>query len=68
MEAVNEMQKMLHCHINLVSISILYYTGTQGSSHTGREWSAPTTTQQFLAPLRLVLPPLTEGKKCWNAM
>ena len=35
----------------------------QGSPHTGREWSAPTTTQHFLPPLRLVLPPLTEGKK-----
>ena len=34
------------------------------SPHTGRKWSAQTTTQQFLPPLRLVLPPLTESKKC----
>ena len=26
----------------------------QGSPHTGREWSAPTTTQPFLPPLRIV--------------
>ena len=25
----------------------------QGSAHTGREWSAPTTTQLFLRPLEL---------------
>ena len=35
----------------------------QGSPHTGWECSAPTTIQQLLPPLRLVLPPLTEGKK-----
>ena len=34
----------------------------QGSPHTGWKWSASTTTRQFLPPLRLVLPPLTEGK------
>ena len=44
------------------------YMYMQGSPHIGREWSAPTTTQQFLPPLRFVLPPLTEGKKCWSAM
>ena len=36
----------------------------QGSAHTGREWSAPTTTQPFLPPLRLILPPLTGCEKC----
>jgi hypothetical protein len=35
----------------------------QVSAHTGWEWSAPTTTQPFLPPLKLVLPPLTECKK-----
>ena len=39
----------------------------QGSLHTGQECSAPTTIQQFLPPLRLDLPPLIEGKQCWNA-
>ena len=38
-----------------------------GSAHTGRKWSAPTTTQPFLPPFRLILPPLTECKRCWNA-
>ena len=35
------------------------YMHIQDSPHTGREWSAPTTTQHFLPPLRLVLPSLT---------
>ena len=30
---------------------------------SGREWSAPSITQQLLSPLRLDLPPLTEEKK-----
>ena len=30
--------------------------------------STPTTTQQLLPPLRLDFPPLTESKKCWNAV
>ena len=42
----------------------IVYLHVQGSPHTGREWSAPTTTQPFLPPVRLVLPPLTEYKKC----
>ena len=41
----------------------MYIQYTQGSPHTGREWSAPTTTQHFLPSLRLVLPPLIEGKE-----
>ena len=43
------------------------YSG-QGSPHTGREWSAPTTSQQFLPPLRLDLPPLIDGKKVLKSM
>ena len=35
----------------------------QDSAHTGRECSAPTTTQPLLPPLRLVIPPPTECKK-----
>ena len=27
------------------------FTPSQGSAHTGREWSAPTTTRPFLPPL-----------------
>ena len=34
----------------------------QGSAHTGWEWSAPITTQLFLPPLKLFIPPLTENK------
>ena len=30
---------------------------------TGREWSASTTTQPFLPPLGLVIPPLTRVYK-----
>lgn len=33
----------------------------QGSAHTGREWSTPTTTWPLLPPLKLFLPPLTES-------
>ena len=29
---------------------------SQGSAHTGWEWSAPTTTQLFLPPLKLKIP------------
>ncbi len=32
----------------------------QGSAHTGREWSAPITTQPFLLSLKLVLPTTTQ--------
>ena len=35
---------------------ILYVDGVL--SHTGREWSAPTTTQ---SPLKAFLPPLTKN-------
>ena len=35
-----------------LSVSSAMYL-TQGSAHTGREWSAPTTTQRFLPPLEL---------------
>ena len=38
------------------------YMHIQDSPHTGWEWLAPTTTQHFLPPLRLVLPPLTEAE------
>ena len=48
----------------LVDHEHIYIGLTQGSAHTGREWSAPTTTQPFLPPLRLILPPLTLCKKC----
>ena len=34
-------------------MKITWCTGCQGSAHTGREWSAPTTTQPFLPPLKL---------------
>ena len=43
-----------------------HWSGAVGSNHHSAIF---TTTQQFLPPLRLVLPPLTEGKnftKCWN--
>ena len=35
---------------NNMFIAKMHY---QGSAHTGREWSAPTTTQSFLPPLEL---------------
>ena len=35
---------------------------TQGSAHTGPRWSAPTTTQPFLPPLKQFLPPLSGPK------
>ena len=35
----------------------------QGSAHTGQGWwSASTTTQPFLSPFKLLLPPLTDSK------
>ena len=49
-------------HINYINIP------SQGSAHTGREWSAPATTQPFLPPLKLVFPPLTENKGAENAV
>ena len=58
--------------VSLVFLFVLFYllhVTVQGSPHTDREWSTPTTTRQFLPPiclppLRLVLPSLTKGKKC----
>ena len=53
----------VHIHVCHIMLEVRWYSvqaalcKLQGYPHTGREWSAPTTTQPFL-------PPLTECKKC----
>ena len=43
--------KSCNCHTKYVGLHVQYDHGRvyteQGSPHTGQEWSAPTTTQQF---------------------